>query len=112
MLKNGDNDKSEIAKVYRQLKSFIDSLDNKVYAEELLEKYEKVSDYAIAIIYDHIMFENVPMLKEIYEKHKSLLDEEQIRKPNKPNNPKAPSPMKTYVGASVEDVRYLINNNK
>ena len=111
MFRNGGNDKSEIAKVSRQLKSFIDSLDNRVYAGELLEKYEKVSDYAISVIYDQIMFENVPMLKEIYEKHQDLLNDENIRKPNEPTNPNERPPMTTYVGANSEEIRNLINTN-
>lgn len=109
MFKNGGNDKSEIAKVYRQLKSFIDSLSNRVYAEKLLEKYEKVSDYAISMIYDQIMFENVPMLKEVFEKHKDLLNDDNIRKPNEPTSPNSPSPIETYVGANSEEIRGLID---
>ena len=110
MFKNGGNDKSEIAKVSRQLKSFIDSLDNRVYAGELLEKYEKVSDYAISMIYDQIMFENVPMLKEIFERHQDLLNDDNIRKPNEPISPNSPSPIEIYVGANSEEISGLIAN--
>lgn len=110
MFKNGGNDKSEIAKVSRQLKSFIDSLDNKVYAGELLEKYERVSNYAISMIYDQIMFENVPMLKEIFEKHQDLLNDDNIRKPNEPTTPNSPSTVETYVGANSEEISGLIAN--
>lgn len=111
MFRNSGNDKSEIAKASRQLKSFIDRLDNRVYAGELLKKYEKVSDYAISVIYDQIMFENVPMLKEIYENHESSLDENSNKKTSEPINPNTPS-FNAYVGMSSAEIRNLINQNQ
>ena len=56
------------------------------------------------------MFENVPMLKEIFEKHQDLLNDDNIRKPNEPTTPNSPSTVETYVGANSEEISGLIAN--
>lgn len=78
MFKNGADHKSEIAKGFRQLKHFIDSLNDKKVAQEVLDRYTKLNEVAQGVIYDNIIFENVPMLKEIYEKYDSLLTSAKI----------------------------------
>lgn len=112
MFQNAGGSKSEIAKGFRALQKFINDLNDKNFAQEILNRYIKVNDVVQGTIYDEIIFQNIPMLKEIYDKHKGLLDEEQIRKPNQPTDPKAPKQMETYVGASNEEIRDLINQNK
>lgn len=78
MFKNGGNSKSEIAKGFRQLKGFIENLNDKSFAQGVLDRYTKLNEVAQGVIYDNIIFENVPMLKEIYEKYDSLLVESQV----------------------------------
>lgn len=112
MFKNGGGSKSEIAKGFRALQKFINDLNDKNFAQEILNRYIKINDVVQGTIYDEIIFQNIPMLKEIYDKHKGLLDEEQIRKPNQPTDQKAPKQMENYVGASNEEIRDLINQNK
>lgn len=112
MFKNGGSSKSEIAKGFRALQKFINDLNDKNFAQEILDRYVKINEVVQGTIYDEIIFQNIPMLKEIYDKHKGLLDEEQIRKANQPTDPKAPTPMETYVGISNEEIRDLINQNK
>ena len=78
MFKNGGNYKSEIAKGFRQLKSFIENLNNKTFAQSVLDRYTELNEVAQEVIYDNIIFENIPMLKEIYEKYDSLLAQSQV----------------------------------
>lgn len=112
MFQNAGNDKTQVAKVYRDFKKFVDSLSNTTYTSELLQKYSTVSEYAISMIYDQIMFENVPMLKEVFYKYQSLLNDDSIRKTSEPLNPKPSETIETYVGASNEDIVNLIKQNK
>jgi len=78
MFQNGGNSKSEIAKGFRQLKSFIENLHDKTFAQSILERYVKLNNAAQGVIYDKIIFENVPMLKDIYEKYDGLLVTSQV----------------------------------
>lgn len=78
MFKNGGNSKSEIAKGFRQLKGFIENLNDKTFAQSVLDRYTKLNEVAQGVIYDNIIFENVPMLREIYEKYDSLLAQSQV----------------------------------
>ncbi|MBQ8193291.1 MAG: hypothetical protein IJZ46_04410 [Bacilli bacterium] len=78
MFKNGGNSKSEIAKGFRQLKGFIESLNDKSFAQGVLDRYTKLNEVAQGVIYDNIIFENVPMLREIYDKYDSLLVASQV----------------------------------
>lgn len=78
MFKNGGNSKSEIAKGCRQLKNFIEKLNDKTFAQSFLDRYAKLNEVAQDVIYDNIIFENVPMLREIYEKYDSLLVQSQV----------------------------------
>jgi hypothetical protein len=55
------------------------------------------------------MFENVPMLKEVFEKHQDLLNDDNIIKPSEPNTPNSPSPIETYAGANRDEIRGLID---
>ena len=111
MFKNASAGKSEIAKGYKTLKSFVDSLNDKALVQNIIDRYAKPNDAAQGVIYDNIIFENVPMLKEIFEKYQNLLNEDNIRKSNEPE-PKTPNPVETYVGATNEDVEKLIKQNK
>lgn len=78
MFQNGGNSKSEIAKGFRQLKSFVANLNDKAFAQNVLDRYTKLNEVAQGVIYDNIIFENVPMLREIYEKYNSLLVQSQV----------------------------------
>ena len=78
MFQNGGNSKSEIAKGFRQLKSFIENLNDKTFAQSILDRYVKLNNAAQGVIYDKIIFENVPMLKDIYEKYDGLLVASQV----------------------------------
>jgi len=78
MFKNGGNSKSEIAKGFRQLKGFIENLNDRTFAQGILERYVKLNNAAQGVIYDKIIFENVPMLKDIYEKYDGLLVTAQV----------------------------------
>ena len=78
MFKNGGNSKSEIAKGFRQLKGFVESLNDKSFAQGVLDRYTKLNAVAQGVIYDNIIFESVPMLREIYDKYGSLLVESQF----------------------------------
>lgn len=111
MFKNASAGKSEIAKGYRTLKSFVDSLNDKALVQNIIDRYAKLNGAAQGVIYDNIIFENVPMLREIFEKYQNLLNEDNIRKSNEPE-PKTPNPVETYVGATNEDVEKLIKQNK
>lgn len=111
MFKNASAGKSEIAKGYKTLKSFVDSLNDKALVQNIIDRYAKPNDAAQGVIYDNIIFENVPMLREIFEKYQNLLNEDNIRKSNEPE-PKTPNPVETYVGATNEDVEKLIKQNK
>lgn len=111
MFKNARAGKSEIAKVYRTLKSFVDNLNDKTFAKSIIDRHTKLNEAAQGVIYDNIIFENVPMLREIFEKYQNLLNEDNIRKANEPE-PKAPAPVETYVGATNEEVEELIKQNK
>lgn len=111
MFKNASAGKSEIAKGYKTLKSFVDSLNDKALVQNIIDRYAKPNDAAQGVIYDNIIFENVPMLREIFEKYQNLLNEDNIRKSNEPE-PKTPNPVETYVGATNEDIEKLIKQNK
>lgn len=111
MFKNASAGKSEIAKGYKTLKSFVDSLNDKALVQNIIDRYAKLNGAAQGVIYDNIIFENVPMLREIFEKYQNLLNEDNIRKSNEPE-PKTPNPVETYVGATNEDVEKLIKQNK
>lgn len=111
MFKNASAGKSEIAKGYRTLKSFVDSLNDKALVQNIIDRYAKLNGAAQGVIYDNIIFENVTMLREIFEKYQNLLNEDNIRKSNEPE-PKTPNPVETYVGATNEDVEKLIKQNK
>ena len=111
IFKNASAGKSEIAKGYRTLKSFVDSLNDKALVQNIIDRYAKLNGAAQGVIYDNIIFENVPMLREIFEKYQNLLNEDNIRKSNEPE-PKTPNPVETYVGATNEDVEKLIKQNK
>ena len=111
MFKNASAGKSEIAKGYRTLKSFVDSLNDKALVQNIIDRYAKLNGAAQGVIYDNIIFENVPTLREIFEKYQNLLNEDNIRKSNEPE-PKTPNPVETYVGATNEDVEKLIKQNK
>ena len=86
MFKNASADKSEIAKVYRTLKSFVDSLNDKALVQSIIDRHTKLNEVAQGVIYDNIIFENVPMLREIFEKYQNLLNEADIRKSNEPES--------------------------
>lgn len=111
MFKNASAGKSEIAKGYKTLKSFVDSLNDKALVQNIIDRYAKLNGAAQGVIYDNIIFENVPMLREIFEKYQNLLNKDNIRKSNEPE-PKTPNPVETYVGATNEDVEKLIKQNK
>lgn len=111
MFKNASAGKSEIAKGYKTLKSFVDSLNDKALVQNIIDRYAKLNGAAQGVIYDNIIFENVPMLREIFEKYQNLLNEDNIRKSNEPE-PKTPNPVETYVGTTNEDVEKLIKQNK
>lgn len=111
MFKNASAGKSEIANGYRTLKSFVDSLNDKALVQSIIDRHTKLNDTAQGVIYDNIIFENVPMLREIFDKYQNLLYEANIRKSNKPE-PKTPNSIETYIGATNEDIEKLINQNK
>ena len=79
MFKNGGNAKSEIAKGFRQLSKFIENLNDSSFAQDVLDRYTKQQEETQESIYDNIIYENVPLLKGIYEKYNSLL----VKSPNK-----------------------------
>ncbi len=113
MFKNGGNFKSEIAKCFRQLKGFTENLNNEVYAQKILNEYTKLNAVAQTMIYDEIIFQNVPMLKEVYEKYDQLLVIDDAKKDNEPKFPNTPTPsLDSYVGMSSEEIRMLIKQNK
>ena len=111
MFENGGGSKSEIAKSFRALQKFINDLNDKKFAQEILDRYAKINEIVQGTIYDDIIFQNIPMLKEIYEEHKDLLNNDNIGKTNEPTSPIQPTPMTTYIGASNEEIRNLINQN-
>lgn len=78
MFQNGGNSNSEIAKGFRQLKRFIENLNDETFFQGILERYAKLNNSAQGFIYDKIIFENVPMLKDIYEKYDNLLVTPQV----------------------------------
>ena len=110
MFKNEGESKSEIAKIYRQLQNFIQSLDDKTFAQGILDKYMKLNEKVQETLYDEIIYHNIPMLKEIYEK--TNVNNFEISKPPESPTPVAPNPISTYIGATNDEVEELIKQNK
>ena len=111
MFQNTPDGKSEIAKGLRELKKFTDSLSDKTLVQGILNRYAKLNEVTQGVIYDNIIFENVPMLKEIYEKYQQTLTVENIKKTDVPNMPNTPS-ASAYVGISEDEIKNLISQNK
>ena len=106
---NDSKYKQDISKGLRQMEKFIWNLKYQTFAQEVFERYSKLNNAAQEIIYDDIIFQNVPMLKGMYENSTNLTNEG--KKSNEPE-PKAPAPVETYIGATNEDVTELIKQNK
>ena len=102
--------KSEMAKGLNQMAKFIRNLNDETFAQEVFNGYSRLNDAAQDIIYSDIIFQNVPMLKEMYEESEDISYTE--RKPIEPSNPKTPDPVSTYVGATNVEIEELIKQNK
>lgn len=111
MFQNTPDGKSEIAKGLRELKKFTDSLNDKSLVQGILDRYAKLNEVTQGVIYDNIIFENVPMLKDIYAKYQEALTAENVKKVDIPNKPDTPN-VSAYVGKSESEIRELINQNK
>lgn len=107
---NDSKYKSEIAKGLHQMEKFIENLKDQTFAQEVFERYSKLNNAAQEIIYDDIIFQNVPMLKGVYENSNDLTNTE--KRANEPTSPKAPTPVSAYIGVTNEDVENLIKQNK
>lgn len=106
---NDSRFKRDISKGLKQMEKFILNLKDQTFAREVFERYSKLYNASQQIIYDDIIFQNVPMLKGMYENSSNLTNEE--KRPNK-SEPKSPDPVETYIGATNEDVEKLIKQNK
>lgn len=102
--------KSEMAKGLNQMAKFIRNLNDETFAQEVFNGYSRLNDAAQDIIYSDIIFQNVPMLKGMYEESKDISYTE--RKPIEPSSPKTPDPVSTYVGATNVEIEELIKQNK
>ena len=102
--------KSEMAKGLNQMAKFIRNLNDETFAQNIFNGYSRLNDAAQDIIYSDIIFQNVPMLKEMYEESEDISYTE--RKPIEPSSPKTPDPVSTYVGATNVEIEELIKQNK
>lgn len=102
--------KSEMAKGLNQMAKFIRNLNDETFAQEVFNGYSRLNDAAQDIIYSDIIFQNVPMLKGMYEESEDISYTE--RKPIEPSSPKTPNPVSTYVGATNVEIEELIKQNK
>lgn len=102
--------KSEMAKGLNQMAKFIRNLNDETFAQEVFNGYSRLNDAAQDIIYSDIIFQNVPMLKGMYEESKDI--SYTGRKPIEPSSPKTPDPVSTYVGATNVEIEELIKQNK
>lgn len=111
MFQNTLDGKSEIAKGLRELKKFTSSLNDKSLVQEILDRYVKLNEITQEVVYDNIIFENVPMLKDIYNKYQETLTVKNVKKAAAPNKPDTPN-TNAYVGMSENEIRELINQKK
>lgn len=111
MFQNTLDGKSEIAKGLRELKKFTSSLNDKSLVQEILDRYVKLNEITQGVVYDNIIFENVPMLKDIYNKYQETLTVKNVKKEAAPNKPDTPN-TNAYVGMSENEIRKLINQKK
>lgn len=111
MFQNTLDGKSEIAKGLRELKKFTSSLNDKSLVQEILDRYVKLNEITQGVVYDNIIFENVPMLKDIYNKYQETLTVKNVKKEAAPNKPDTPN-TNAYVGMSENEIRELINQKK
>ena len=111
MFQNTLDGKSEIAKGLRELKKFTSSLNDKSLVQEILDRYVKLNEITQGVVYDNIIFENVPMLKDIYNKYQETLTVQNVKKAAAPNKPDTPN-TNAYVGMSENEIRELINQKK
>lgn len=111
MFQNTLDGKSEIAKGLRELKKFTSSLNDKSLVQEILDRCVKLNEITQGVVYDNIIFENVPMLKDIYNKYQETLTVKNVKKADAPNKPDTPN-TNAYVGMSENEIRELINQKK
>lgn len=111
MFQNTLDGKSEIAKGLRELKKFTSSLNDKSLVQEILDRCVKLNEITPGIVYDNVIFENVPMLKDIYNKYQETLTVKNVKKAATPNKPDTPN-TNAYVGMSENEIRELINQKK
>ena len=111
MFQNTLDGKSEIAKGLRELKKFTSSLNDKSLVQEILDRCVKLNEITPGVVYDNVIFENVPMLKDIYNKYQETLTVKNVKKAATPNNPDTPN-TNAYVGMSENEIRELINQKK
>lgn len=111
MFQNTLNGKSEIAKGLRELKKFTSSLNDKSLVQEILDRCVKLNEIAQGVVYDNVIFENVPMLKDIYNKYQETFTVKNVKKAATPNKPDTPN-TNAYVGMSENEIRELINQKK
>ena len=111
MFQNTLDGKSEIAKGLRELKKFTSSLNDKSLVQEILDRCVKLNEITQGVVYDNVIFENVPMLKDIYNKYQETLTVKNVKKAAAPNKPDTPN-TNAYVGMSENEIRELINQKK
>lgn len=111
MFQNTLDGKSEIAKGLRELKKFTSSLNDKSLVQEILDRCVKLNEITPGVVYDNVIFENVPMLKDIYNKYQETLTVKNVKKAATPNKPDTPN-TNAYVGMSENEIRELINQKK
>lgn len=111
MFQNTLDGKSEIAKGLRELKKFTSSLNDKSLVQEILDRCVKLNEITPEVVYDNVIFENVPMLKDIYNKYQETLTVKNVKKAADPNKPDTPN-TNAYVGMSENEIRELINQKK
>lgn len=100
----------QYSKVIGELIKLYGDTEDKIFAQGILNKYIKLNEMIQENLYDEIIYHNIPMLKDIFQKNNNTIFETP-RTPEK-ITPDAPHPVSTYIGATNDEVEELIKQNK
>ena len=100
----------QYSKVIGELIKLYGDTEDKIFAQGILNKYMKLNEMIQESVYDEIIYHNIPMLKDIFQKNNNIIFETP-RTPEK-ITPDAPHPVSTYIGATNDEVEELIKQNK